>query len=217
MADARPRLVGALRGWLLLVDHRCVGTMTELESMLLTRSGGACELCSSTESLTRYDVPSRSERDDTSVVICATCEMQLGDGAELDEKHWMCLQGAIWSEHAAVRVLSWRILRQLGTEVSWASQLLEEVYIPDDVFDWASEGGDDASTAEIDVRDSLGVSLVAGDSVTLIKDLDVKGTSFVAKRGTKVKGIRLSDDPNYVEGKVNGVSIMLKTEFLKRS
>jgi len=59
--------------------------------------------------------------------------------------------------------------------------------------------------------------LTSGDSVTLIKDLDVKGTSFVAKRGTLVKGIRLTDNPEHVEGRVNKVSIVLKTQFLKKA
>jgi alkylphosphonate utilization operon protein PhnA len=55
-----------------------------------------------------------------------------------------------------------------------------------------------------------------GDNVHIIKDLDVKGTTFTAKRGTLVKAIRLGEDPELVEGKVNGTSIMLKTCFLKK-
>ena len=65
--------------------------------------------------------------------------------------------------------------------------------------------------------DSNGAPLADGDSVTLIKDLDVKGTSFVAKRGTLVKGVRLTDNPEHVEGRVNKVSIVLKTCFLKKA
>jgi protein PhnA len=59
--------------------------------------------------------------------------------------------------------------------------------------------------------------LVDGDAVTLIKDLDVKGANFTAKRGTLVKGIRLTDDPALVEGRVNGIAIYLKTAFLKKA
>jgi len=59
--------------------------------------------------------------------------------------------------------------------------------------------------------------LVAGDAVTLTRDLDVKGTSFVAKRGTLVKGIRLTDNPELIEGRVNKVLIVIKTYFLKKA
>ena len=65
--------------------------------------------------------------------------------------------------------------------------------------------------------DSNGTELFDGDSVTLIKDLDVKGTSFVAKRGTMVKGIRLTGDPENIDGRVNKISIVLKTCFLKKA
>lgn len=74
-----------------------------------------------------------------------------------------------------------------------------------------------AAANTVEVRDSVGNILQDGDSVTLIKDLDVKGTSFVGKRGTLVKGIRLTDDPTHVEGRVNNIMIVLKTEFLKKA
>lgn len=56
-----------------------------------------------------------------------------------------------------------------------------------------------------------------GDSVTLIKDLEVKGGGFTAKRGTLVKGIRLTGNPKNIEGKVNKMQLVLKTEFLKKA
>ncbi len=65
-------------------------------------------------------------------------------------------------------------------------------------------------------RDSNGAELVSGDSVTVIKDLKVKGSSMVIKRGTKVKSIRLTDNPEEVDCKVEGSSIVLKTCFLKK-
>ena len=64
--------------------------------------------------------------------------------------------------------------------------------------------------------DSNGTELMEGDAVTLIKNLEVKGGGFTAKRGTAVKNIRLTDDSGLVEGKVNGMQIVLKTEFLKK-
>ena len=65
-------------------------------------------------------------------------------------------------------------------------------------------------------RDSNGAELSDGDAVTVIKDLKVKGSSMVIKRGTKVKSIRLTDNPEEVDCKIDGSSIVLKTCFLKK-
>jgi protein PhnA len=70
---------------------------------------------------------------------------------------------------------------------------------------------------EITVKDSNGNTLNNGDSVTLIKDLKVRGSSQVLKRGTKVKSIRLTDDPEEVEGKIDGSMMVLKACFLKKA
>lgn len=64
--------------------------------------------------------------------------------------------------------------------------------------------------------DSNGNVLADGDSVLLIKDLKVKGSSMVLKRGTLVKKIRLTDDPEEVDCRIEGSSIVLKTCFLKK-
>lgn len=70
----------------------------------------------------------------------------------------------------------------------------------------------------MDVKDSNGAILKDGDSVTIIKDLKVKGTSVTLKRGTRVKSIRLTDDPNEVECSVDKVKgLVLRTEFLKKA
>lgn len=65
-------------------------------------------------------------------------------------------------------------------------------------------------------RDSNGAELLDGDSVTVIKDLKVRGSSMVIKRGTKVKSIRLTENPEEVDCKIDGSSIVLKTCFLKK-
>lgn len=70
----------------------------------------------------------------------------------------------------------------------------------------------------MDVKDSNGTALTDGDSVQLIKDLKVKGTSVTLKRGKRVKSIRLTDDPDEVECSVDKVkSLVLRTEFLKKA
>lgn len=68
----------------------------------------------------------------------------------------------------------------------------------------------------MEVKDSNGTLLSDGDSVTVIKDLKVKGSSMTIKRGTTVKRIRLTDDAEEVDCKVDGSSIVLKTCFLKK-
>jgi protein PhnA len=67
------------------------------------------------------------------------------------------------------------------------------------------------------VKDSNGNILNDGDSVTLIKDLKVKGTSTTLKRGTMVKNIRLTDDEDEIECRIDRVQMVLKTEFLKKA
>jgi protein PhnA len=68
----------------------------------------------------------------------------------------------------------------------------------------------------MEVKDSNGNILKEGDSVTIIKDLKVRGSSTVLKRGTVVKNIRLTDDEGEVEGKAEKTMMVLKTEFLKK-
>lgn len=71
---------------------------------------------------------------------------------------------------------------------------------------------------DIKVKDSNGTILNEGDTVTLIKDLKVKGSSTVLKRGTVVKNIRLTDDPDEIEGRTDKVKgLVLRTEFLKKA
>ena len=69
----------------------------------------------------------------------------------------------------------------------------------------------------MDVKDSNGTLLAEGDSVTLIKDLKVKGSSLTLKRGTMVKNIRLTISADEVEGRTGGSTMVLKTEFLKKA
>lgn len=70
----------------------------------------------------------------------------------------------------------------------------------------------------MEARDSNGTLLADGDNVTLIKDLKVKGTSVTLKRGTLVKAIRLTGDPDEIECRVEKVKgLVLRTEFLKKA
>lgn len=85
---------------------------------------------------------------------------------------------------------------------------------PDCGHEWSAEEG--AAEANAIAKDSNGAELADGDAVTVIKDLKVRGSSMVIKRGTKVKSIRLTDNPEEVDCKIEGSSIVLKTCFLKK-
>lgn len=85
---------------------------------------------------------------------------------------------------------------------------------PDCGHEWS--GNKDEQPADNVARDSNGAELADGDAVTVIKDLKVRGSSMVIKRGTKVKSIRLTENPEEVDCKIDGSSIVLKTCFLKK-
>jgi protein PhnA len=92
------------------------------------------------------------------------------------------------------------------------------MYLDDDVQKWADAGlVSEKEEGRAQVVDSNGTVLQDGDTVTLIKDLDVKGANFTAKRGTTVKNIVLTDDPKYIEGRVNGTRIVLVAAYLKKA
>lgn len=86
---------------------------------------------------------------------------------------------------------------------------------PDCAHEFNTEDGE-ATEENTVAKDSNGAELFDGDAVTVIKDLKVKGSSMVIKRGTKVKSIRLTDNPEEVDCKIEGSSIVLKTCFLKK-
>lgn len=196
--------------------------MSAPSASLVERAGAVCELCGAASGLVAYPVPPHADaHDDHCALVCATCHAQIEgsdlDGTPLDATHWFCLQESAWSQVAPVQVLAWRLLDRLDAD--WARDLRGQLYLPEDVAAWAAEGGAHTASGEAGgpTVDSNGTPLADGDSVTLIKDLVVKGANFTAKRGTMVRGIRLTDDPQHVEGKVNKVSIVLKTQFLRRA
>jgi protein PhnA len=142
----------------------------------------------------------------------------MAPSSEVDSNHWFCLKESAWSEVPAVVVLSWRMLNRMDAQ-GWAQDLLGQIYMDEETQAWAAAGLGEAEGAEegaIKTLDSNGAPLADGDSVTLIKDLDVKGAGFVAKRGTMVKNIRLIDDPENIEGRINKMTLVLKTKFLKK-
>jgi len=179
---------------------------------LKTRSGDICELCGADDNLEAIEVSSVNKETslNTCAFLCATCKQGVETPNSVDSYHWNCLQEAIWSEVQAVQVLAWRICKSQSTQ-GWAQDLLSQIYLDEDTQEWAENDGKAPVTF-----DSNGIALENGDSVYIIKDLAVKGAGFTAKRGTTVRNIRLTGDPEYIEGKVNGTSLMLKTCFMKK-
>ena len=188
------------------------------EQTLLQRSDAKCELCAADQNLTAYNLPPENEDSaEKSVLLCATCRSQIDKPDTMDANHWRCLNDSMWNPEPAVQVLAWRVLQSLSAG-SWAQDLLDMLYLEPEVLSWA-EAASLAVVADGDTTpttDSNGTKLEAGDTVTLIKDLDVKGAGFTAKRGTVVKNISLTDNPKHIEGRVNGMRIVLVAEYLKK-
>ena len=170
-----------------------------------------CELCGSAEDVNLVAVPQGEEGEDGSVYLCQNCATQIASG-DLDETHFNCLNDSMWSETSAVKVISALLLDKLGRQ-----DLLEMLYFEEPEQAWF----DKALSAEANklvYKDANGVELQAGDSIVILKDLEVKGAGFTAKRGTTVTRISLApNDPTHVEGRVNGTKIFIKTEFIKKA
>jgi len=189
------------------------------EQQLLTRSGAKCELCAATNNLAAYDIPPHSDGGvDQSLLLCSTCCGQVEDSETVDANHWRCLNDSMWSHIPAVQVMAWRMLTRLRGE-GWPQELLDMLFLDEETQAWAQADGDGSASEDTVIhRDSNGVALTAGDTVTLIKDLNVKGANFTAKRGTAVRGIALvADHADQIEGRVNGQQIVLLTQFVKKS
>jgi protein PhnA len=190
-----------------------------VEKEIQARSGSKCELCGATDELKVYEVPPTSNgKAGDCVLVCEKCLSQLENPATMDVNHWHCLNDSMWSQVPAVQVLAWRLLNRLSSE-AWSRDLLEMLYLDDETLAWAKATGEGISLDDtVKHIDSNGVLLQGGDTVVLIKDLDVKGAGFTAKRGTAVRGITLvTDNPEHIEGRVNGQQIVILTKFVKKS
>jgi len=170
-----------------------------------------CELCGSSEDVSVLELPVSDGSEEQSIYVCATCKDQLKSG-ELDEAHFNCLNDAMWSEVSAVKVMSYILWNRLERADMTDMMYLEEAEQK------LADAAINADANKVVFRDANGVELKAGDSIVILKDLDVKGAGFTAKRGTTVTRIALPNDmDDHVEGRVNGTKIYLKTEFIKKA
>ncbi|QKH37847.1 alkylphosphonate utilization protein [Achromobacter pestifer] len=88
---------------------------------------------------------------------------------------------------------------------------------PECAHEWSSQAAESSDESARVYRDSAGNVLQDGDTVTVIKDLKLKGSGGVVKMGTKVKGIRLVDSDHDIDCKIDGFGAMsLKSEFVKK-
>ncbi len=190
-----------------------------VEKALMTRSESKCELCGCEDGLTVYRVPPlNSEEADKCVLVCAICHTQIENPDNMDANHWRCLNDSMWSSVPAVQVMAWRLLNRLKHE-GWPQDLLDMLYMEDETLTWA-KADSNGIEGEDTVKhiDSNGALLQAGDTVVLIKDLNVKGGGFTAKRGTAVRNISLvHDNPEHIEGRVNGQQIVILTQYVKKN
>jgi len=189
-----------------------------LKNQLKERSSAQCELCAAASNLEVYEVPDAPVSGlDGSIFACTTCIAQITASATINAKHWRCLNTSMWSEHDSVKVVVWRMLSRLKKE-AWSQELIAMMYLEDEVLNWAKATEEGQEEEEKIVhRDVNGAVLQNGDSVVLIKDLKVKGSSMVAKQGTAVRRIKLDrKNAEYIEGKVGPTQIVIITKYVKK-
>ena len=190
--------------------------MSVIERKLKDRSGSVCEISGAEHDLVVYVLPPTNERTvENSVLIAKHLKDQIENPETTDEKDWRGLSESMWSEHLPVQIVSWRMLARLKN-----TDLLEMMYLDEEALEWAKATGEGEEEDENKIvhKDSNGVILQDGDSVVLIKDLDVKGATFTAKRGAAVHNIKLVwDDAKLIEGRVENQSIYILTQYVKKT
>jgi len=189
-----------------------------IEENLRQRSDSTCALCGNKDNLNVFEVPNSFEEGlESSILVCDTCKEQIEDPEKVQPNHWRCLNDSMWSTIPAVQVISWRMLHRLKAE-GWPNDLLDMMYMEDDVKNWAKAGiQEEKPENEVVHKDSNGAIIEAGDTVVLTKDLNVKGSSLTAKRGTAVRRVSLvHDNAEQIEGKVEGQQIVILTKFVKK-
>jgi len=170
-----------------------------------------CELCGCSEGVELVELPVSDASEEQSIYLCSNCNGQISSG-ELDENHFNCLNDAMWSETPAAKIMTYILWNKLGRQ-----DMVEMMYLEEDELKLAEQAVN-AEANKLVYKDANGVELKMGDSIVILKDLEVKGAGFTAKRGTTVTRISLAPgDAGHVEGRVNGTKIFIKTEFIKKA
>ena len=185
------------------------------EKRLKDRSGSLCEISGSDENLVLYLVgPKTEDIPENCILITKTLKDQIENPETMNPNDWRGLSDSMWNENLPVQIVSWRMHARLKN-----NDMLEMMYLDEDALEWAKATGEaDDDEGKIVHKDSNGNILLDGDSVVLIKDLDVKGATFTAKRGAAVHNIKLVwDDANLIEGRVENQSIFILTQYVKKT
>ena len=185
------------------------------EKRLKDRSGSKCEISGSEENLVVYLVePKTEDIPENCVLITKNLKDQIENPDTTNPNDWRGLSDSMWNENLPVQIVSWRMLARLKNH-----DLLDMMYLEEDALEWAKATGEgEDEEGKIVHKDSNGNLLFDGDSVVLIKDLDVKGTNFTAKRGAAVHNIKVVwDNAEQIEGRVEGQHIVILTQYVKKT
>ncbi len=189
--------------------------MSLIEKKLHDRSHSTCEISGLQDNLVVYTLaPQTEESLEHSVLITQNLKNQIENLETMIEEDWRGLNDSMWNENLPVQVLSWRMLSRLKKQ-----DLVEMMYLDEDALTWAKATGEDEDDeGKIIHKDTNGNILKDGDSVVLIKDLDVKGATFTAKRGAAVHNIKLVwDNAEQIEGRVENQHIVILTQYVKKT
>ncbi len=190
--------------------------MSVIERKLKDRSDSKCEISGAELDLAVYTLPPFTEESlDHSVLLAKHLKDQVENPETMNPNDWRSLSDSMWNENLPVQILSWRMLARLKN-----IDTLEMMYLDDEALEWAKATGEGEEEDEniIIHKDSNGAILQDGDSVVLIKDLDVKGATFTAKRGAAVHNIKVVwDDANLIEGRVENQHIYILTQYVKKT
>ncbi|MFT7351198.1 MAG: protein PhnA [Flavobacterium sp.] len=185
------------------------------EKRLKDRSNSKCEISGETENLVVYLVePKTEDIPENCILISSTLKSQIENPDTTNANDWRGLNDSMWNENLPVQIVSWRMHARLKN-----TDMLEMMYLGEEDLDWAKATGEaDDEESKVIHKDSNGNVLNDGDSVVLIKDLDVKGATFTAKRGTAVHNIKLVwDNAEHIEGRVENQHIVILTQYVKKT
>jgi protein PhnA len=185
------------------------------EKRLKDRSNSKCEISGETDNLEVYLVePKTEDSPENCILISSKLKNQLENPDTTNANDWRGLNDSMWNENLPVQVVSWRMHARLKN-----TDMLEMMYLDEDTLEWAKATGEaDDDEGKIIHKDSNGNILKDGDSVVLIKDLDVKGATFTAKRGAAVHNIKLVwDNAEHIEGRVENQHIVILTQYVKKT
>ncbi len=185
------------------------------EKRLKDRSGSKCEISGSDENLVVYLVePKTEDIPENCILITKSLKGQIENPETTNPNDWRSLSDSMWNENLPVQIVSWRMLARLKNH-----DLLDMMYLDEEALEWAKATGEgEDEEGKIIHKDSNGNILFDGDSVVLIKDLDVKGANFTAKRGAPVHNIKLVfDNADQIEGRVEGQHIVILTQYVKKT